>query len=110
MVLYVLTDERNRIISAADEGFHLGPAEQAADFEDELVEDGHVEIYDERMIPLFVLEDGVAVERSQEEIDADYVPPKEPEPDSGNLDSRVTALEEQLASYEAAYAQGVQEA
>lgn len=33
-------------------------------------------LYDERGIPRYKLQDGKAVERTQEEIDADYVPPE----------------------------------
>lgn len=45
-------------------------------------------------------------ERTQEEMDADYVPPV-PQPDPTE---RIAELEKQLASYEAAYAEGVNEA
>lgn len=65
-------------------------------------------IADERGIYRYKLEDGEVVERTREEMDADYVPPIPPEP--SGLDSRVAALEEQLAAYEAAYAEGVQNA
>lgn len=75
MILYVMTDERSRIISTADEGFHLGTDEREADFADEMVVDGHVKIYDDRMIPMYKLVDGVAVARTQEEMDADYTEP-----------------------------------
>ena len=117
MILYVNVDEKNRIIAIADEGFHLAVDEREAEFAEELVQNGHVDIYDGRMIPLYKLENGVAVARTQEEIDADYVPPVEPEPDSGDYDARIAALEKQvaaqaaeIAAYEAAYAEGVQEA
>ena len=118
MILYVNTDDNGRIVSAADEGFHLGPDEQAAEFADNLVQDGHVVIYDDRMIPLYTLQDGVAVARTREEIDADYVGPGEPEAsDPTDYEARIKALEEQVASqaaelaaYEAAYAEGVQDA
>lgn len=75
MILYVNIDERNRIIASADEGFHLSTDECEAEFADELVHDGHVDIYDERMIPMYKLVDGVAVARTQEEMDADYDEP-----------------------------------
>ena len=65
-------------------------------------------IVDDRGIYRYKLEDGKAVERTQEEIDADYVEPAEPEP--SDLEARVVAMEEQLASYEAAYMEGVQNA
>lgn len=78
-----------------------------------------VEDYGERLVPAEVtavhehgvdlqLEDGAAVERTQEEMDADYVPPKPSTPN--DLEARMLAMEQQLASYEAAYAQGVQDA
>lgn len=63
-------------------------------------------IMDERGIFRYKLEDGVPVERTQEEMDADYAEP-EPKP---TQEERITALEAQLASYEAAYTQGVNEA
>lgn len=47
-------------------------------------------------------------ERTQEEMDADHIAP-EPATDDG-LTGRVIALEAQLAAYEAAYAQGVNDA
>lgn len=108
MILYVNIDDRARIVSVADEGFHLGPDEQAANFADELVQDGHVVIYDSRMIPLYNLIDGEAVARTQEEIDADFVEPEEPTPT--DYEARISALEKQLAAYEAAYVEGVQNA
>lgn len=45
-------------------------------------------------------------ERTQEEMDADYVPPVHQPSDK----ERIEALEAQLAAYEAAYAEGVNEA
>lgn len=108
MVLYVNVDERNRIVAIADEGFHLGSDECEAEFADELVQNGHVKIYDDRMIPMYKLIDGVAVTRTQEDIDADYVPPEPSTPN--DLEARMLAMEQLLASYEAAYAQGVQDA
>ena len=51
---------------------------------------------DERGVYRYALEDGAIVERTQEEMDADYTPP-EPEPDP---DARLRAVEETLAAYE----------
>lgn len=51
-------------------------------------------------------EEYVILERTQEEMDADYVPPVNKPSDT----ERIAALEAQLAAYEAAYAQGVNEA
>lgn len=76
MILYVMTDDRNRIVSAANVGYHLGRDEIAAEFADELIDgNGHVDIYDDRIIPMYKLVDGVAVARTQEEMDADYIEP-----------------------------------
>lgn len=63
-------------------------------------------IYDERGIMRYKLVDGAPVERTQEEMEADYV---EPTPTTSDAD-RITALENQLAAYEAAYQEGVNEA
>lgn len=65
-------------------------------------------IFDLRGVFRYKLVNGRPVERTQEEMDADYVEP-EPIPEDG-LTGRVAALEAQLAAYEAAYAQGVNEA
>ena len=63
-------------------------------------------IMDVRGIYRYKLEDDKPVERTQEEIDADYVPPVHQPSDK----ERIAALEAQLAAYEAAYAEGVNEA
>lgn len=63
-------------------------------------------IMDERGIYRYKLEDSKPVERTAEEMDADYVPPVHQPSDK----ERITALEAQLAAYEAAYAEGVNEA
>ena len=64
-------------------------------------------IMDERGIYRYKFEDGKPVERTQEEMDADYVPPA-PAPESTDS-ARITALEQTLAAYEAAYREGVEE-
>lgn len=51
---------------------------------------------DERGVYRYKLVDGKVVERTREEMDADYTPP-EPEPDP---DARLRAVEETLAAYE----------
>lgn len=51
-------------------------------------------------------EEYLILERTQEEMDADYTPPV-PEPSAAD---RIAALEEQLADYETAYLEGVNEA
>lgn len=65
-------------------------------------------LYDERGIMRYKLVGGQPVERTQDEMDADYVEP-EPIPEDG-LAGRVAALEAQLTAYEEAYAQGVNDA
>jgi len=64
-------------------------------------------IRDERGICRYKLVDGVPEERTQTEMDGDWVPPAPPAP---SPDARITAIEETLAAYEAAYAEGVNEA
>lgn len=64
-------------------------------------------IMDERGIRRYKLEDGNLVERTQEEMDSDYAA-RPPAPPSDK--ERIAALEAQLASYEAAYEEGVNEA
>lgn len=63
-------------------------------------------IVDERGIYRYKVEGGKPVERTAEEMDADYVPPVHQPSDA----ERIAALEAQLAAYEAAYTQGVNEA
>lgn len=53
-------------------------------------------LMDERGVYRYKLADGAVVERTQEEMDADYTPP-EPEPDPA---ARLRAVEETLAAYE----------
>lgn len=114
MIFFVNADERGRIVAIASEGFHLGPDEITADFADEYVSQDETErpryvvIYDDRTIPLFNLVNGKAVARTQAEIDADYIEPDTPK--KTDYEARIKALEDQLAAYEAAYAEGVQKA
>lgn len=117
MKIFVKTDENGRITAAADYGFHLGATEVEAEFSDDLVHDGHVDIYDDRMIPLYRYSEGKAVARTQEDMDADYTPPAESPGEDGDLAAQVASLKTQvheqaelLASYEAAYMEGVNEA
>lgn len=49
-------------------------------------------LYDDRGIPRYKLQDGKAVERTPEEMDADYTPPET----GTTLDERVCVLEEAL--------------
>lgn len=61
---------------------------------------------DERGICRYKLVNGRPVERSQEEMDADYVPPEVKPTDA----ERISELEAKLAACEAAYEEGVNEA
>lgn len=63
-------------------------------------------IVDMRGIYRYKLVDGAVAERTLEEMDADWV---EPEVQPSDAD-RITALEDRIASYEAAYMEGVQDA
>lgn len=63
-------------------------------------------IMDDRGIWRYKLEGSNAVERTQEEMVADYVEPEAQHNDA----EHIKALEAQLAAYEAAYAEGVNEA
>ena len=63
-------------------------------------------IMDERGIYRYKLVDGAVVERTQDEMDADWI---EPEVQPRETD-RITALEDKIASYEIAYMEGVQDA
>lgn len=64
-------------------------------------------IRDGREICRYKLVDGKPVERTQEEMDADYAARPAPPPSDKE---RIKTLEDQLASYEAAYVEGVNEA
>lgn len=113
--VYVKTDNKSRIVDVNSSAFITEDAEWL------MVEEGngirylHAQgnyfpkpLYDERGIMRYKLVGGQPVERTQDEIDADYVEP-EPIPEDG-LTGRVAALEAQLAAYEEAYAQGVNDA
>lgn len=64
-------------------------------------------IVDERGVWRYKLVDGKPVERTQEEMDADFAARPAPPPSDKE---RIAALEAQLAAYEAAYEEGVNEA
>lgn len=121
-LVYVLADDANRIIAVNSSAF-LTDAEGWV-----LIDQGYGDRYhhaqgnylpgdlvDDRGLCRYKLTDGVVEERTQEEIDADYIPPTSN--DSGDLAAQVAALQaqvdeqaKQLAAYEAAYKEGVQSA
>lgn len=111
--VYVQTDAENRITAVNSDVFL--PSLDGWVKIDEGYGDKHhhaqgnyfpLPIRDERGICRYKLVDGVPEERTLAEMDADYV---EPEPIISEAE-RIAALEEQLAAYEAAYAEGVNEA
>ena len=64
-------------------------------------------LYDDRGICRYKLVDGKPAPRTQEEMDADYAARPAPPPDDK---TRIAALENQQAAWEAAYRRGVQSA
>lgn len=101
--MFILVDDKNRIF-----GFSYTP--QTVVFGTQHETDSITEIpeetTDERGILLYKFEGDKVVKCTKEEMDADYVPPVHQPSDK----ERIAALEAQLAAYEAAYTQGVNEA
>ena len=96
---FTLCDEKQRIVRISEN------AQEG--FKETQFSEKPLYIYDNRGIPCYRKEDGNAIRRTQEEMDADYAArPASPPSDK----ERITALEAQLAAYEAAYAEGVSEA
>lgn len=100
-IVYVKTDEQNCIIAVNSSAFltdTAGWAEIDSGFGDRYhhAQGNYFEkpIFDERGICRYKLADGQPVERTQEEMDADYAPPV-PAPSDAD---RIAALEEQLAA------------
>ena len=113
--VYVLPDAEGRITAINSDAFIDAPTGWVQIDEGKGDKYHHAQnnylpmpIVDDRGIYRYKLQDGVVVERTAEEMDADYVPPEQSAPN--NLEARMLAMEQQLASYEAAYAQGVQDA
>ena len=106
--VYVKIDSRNRII-ACDGGYTIG---NITDFSEWLlIDEGYGDkynlcqssyfdklLYEEHGIPVYKFEKGLAVERSQAEIDADIaaMPIPEPQPTVEELQSKITELETAL--------------
>lgn len=112
-IVYVKTDEQSRIQAVNSSAFLPdtdGWIEIDSGYGDKYnhAQGNYFEkpLYDDRGIMRYKLADGVPSERTQEEMDGDYVPPT-PQPDPTE---RIAALERQLAAYEAAYTEGVNEA
>ena len=115
--VYVLCDNSGRILRI-DGGYSTSNIKDVSEWT--LIDEGYGDRYnlcqsnyfdksimDDRGIYRYKLVDGKPVERTQEEMDADYaaIPPLPP-----SDKERITALEAQLAAYEAAYAEGVNNA
>lgn len=112
--VYVKTDDLNRIIAVNSSEF-LPDTEGWTK-----IDEGHGDKYhhaqgnyfpkpilEKHMIPVYKLVDGKPKERTQEEIAADIAAIPPPPPSQAE---RIAQLENQLAAYEAAYTQGVNEA
>lgn len=112
-IVYVKIDDANRIMAVNSSAFVPDPSgwvEIDRGFGDKYhhAQGNYFDqpIYDDRGIKRYKLEDGKAVERAKEEMDADWIEPApQPAPDN-----RIDALEKQLAAYEIAYLEGVNEA
>ena len=99
--VYVKTDDKNRITAVNSSAF-LSSLEGWQEIDSGFGDKYHhaqanyfdKPITDDRGIWRYKLEDGKPVERTQEEMDADYKPPV-PKPSEAD---RITALEEELAA------------
>lgn len=113
-IVYIKTDDVNRITAVNSNAF-LHDTDGWTEIDSGYSQRHHhaqgnyfnKPIMDERGIYRYKMEDGTAVERTQEEMDADYAARPAPPPSDKE---RIAQLEAQLAAYEAAYAQGVAEA
>ena len=115
-IVYIKTDEQNRITAVNSSAFIPNPSEWTeidSGFGDKYhhAQGNYFEkpIIDDRGIWRYKLEDGKPVERTQKEMGADWEARPEPVPKPNDAD-RIAALEAQLAAYEAAYLEGVNEA
>lgn len=112
--VYVRPDERGRIIAVNSSAFLRDTQGWVKIDEGDGDRYAHAQGYyfprpilEEHMIPVYRLADGKPQERTQEEIDADIAAIPPPPPSQAE---RIKELENQLAAYETAYAQGVNEA
>ena len=106
--VYVLPDERRRILRC-EGGYTMGNIEDISKWIciDEGTGDNynlcqsnyfHTPLYEDHGIPVYKLENGLAVERTQAEIDADIaaLPVPEPQPTVAELQAKVAELETAL--------------
>ena len=120
--VYVKIDEQNRIIEINSNEFISDLTNWIKIDEGEGDKYHHAQgnylplpLADDRMIYHYKLVDGIPVERTQEEMDADYVEPEIPEVQTydeqiAELKAQVEAQQQQLNAYELAYNKGVNEA
>lgn len=122
--VYIQTDEEGRITAINSDAF-LPSVEGWTK-----IDEGYGDAYhhaqgnylpgplmDERGLYRYKLVNGKVVPRTQEEIDADYIPPEEKPDIDNDLAAQVAELQKQvneqaatIASYESAYMEGVQQA
>lgn len=112
-IVYVRTDDVGRIVAVCSSAYLTdtegwNEIDRGRDHKHYHAQGNYFDncLTDDRGIFRYKLEDGKPVERTQEEMNADYTPPV-PKPSDAE---RIAALEEQLAAYEAAYLEGVNEA
>lgn len=113
-VVYVKTDDENRITDINSSVF-LRNTDGWTEIDSGYADKYHhahgnyfpTSIRDERGICRYKLADGKPAPRTQEEMDADYAARPAPPPDDK---TRIAALEDQHAAWEAAYRRGVQSA
>ena len=111
--VYVKTDENNRITAINSDAF-LSSLDGWVKIDEGNGDKFHhaqgnyfpQPIIDDRGIYRYKLVDGAVVERTREEMEADYTPPEVKPTDA----ERISELEAKLAAYEAAYEEGVNEA
>lgn len=114
-IVYAQVDDQNRITDIVSSEFITDPAgwvEIDRGFGDKYhhASGNYFEkpIVGKYGICRYKLADGKPVERTQEEMDADWEARPKPVPKPSDAD-RIDALEKQLAAYEAAYLEGVNE-
>lgn len=112
--VFVLADESSRIIDINSDAFLADTAGWVQIDEGTGDRYHHAQnnylsepLYDGRGILHYKLVDGAVVERTPEEIKADYVPP-EPIKSIAELEEEISMLNAKLVAYEYAYAEGVQ--
>ena len=120
--VYVKIDEQNRIIEINSNAF-ISDLTKWIKIDEGVGDKYHhaqgnylpLPLVDDRLIYRYKLAEGLPVERTQEEMDADYVEPEIPEVQTydeqiAELKAQIEAQQQQLNAYELAYSKGVNEA